>query len=46
MEKRNLDVFEKIVQTAEKIKEAQEKKINGSNEPKDKYLGVSNHDSF
>jgi len=40
MEKKNLDVFEKIVQTAEKIREAQENKINGSSESKDKNSEV------
>lgn len=40
MEKKNLDVFEKIVQTAEKIREAQEKKINGSGNTTDKNLEV------
>jgi len=41
MEKRNLDVFEKIVQTAEKIREAQEKKINDSSNTNDKNLEVN-----
>lgn len=40
MEKKNLDVFEKIVQTAEKIREAQEKKINDSSDTDDKNLGA------
>jgi hypothetical protein len=38
MKKINLDVFERIVQTAERIREAQEKRLNDTGESNDKSL--------
>ena len=41
MEKRNLDIFERIVQTGEKINEAQKMSIKGNSEPKKEKLEVN-----